>query len=255
MNHLIAPVEEKKKRQLRRLSCLDQDAGPSVPILDDVPVETIPKVDAKSSDNAQTTGSMFDEDEEEEEEEIPLIRKNSRFYRGNKGGSDIPSPALSALVSLQGLSISDFDQALKEVIPKEILSELPEDDIPTVYSEVPDGGLLFLGFVEQEATRVVSRASSTLEGSLPCKDTNPSYPTPMEVTEGPSALETAAAKNPSLEGGAGSYLAPRVLVVVIQPLWVVQAATQPPRMFRRALFPMLPWMSTSGHLQSGPMGR
>jgi hypothetical protein len=57
----------------------------------------------------------------------------------------------------------------------------------------------------QEVTRAVSRASSTLEGSLPCKDTDPSYPTPIEVAEGPSALEVATAKDPTLEGGTGSY--------------------------------------------------
>jgi hypothetical protein len=28
---------------------------------------------------------MFDEDKEEEEEEVPLIRKNSRHYRGSEG--------------------------------------------------------------------------------------------------------------------------------------------------------------------------
>jgi hypothetical protein len=43
---------------------------------------------------------MFDEDEEEEEEEIPLIHKNNQHYRGSEGGRDIPSLALSALVSL-----------------------------------------------------------------------------------------------------------------------------------------------------------
>ena len=64
---------------------------------------------------------MFDEDEEEEEEEIPLICKNSHHYRGSNEGNDIPSQALSALISLQGLSISDFDQALEEVIPEDIL--------------------------------------------------------------------------------------------------------------------------------------
>jgi hypothetical protein len=68
---------------------LDQDAGPSVPILDDVPADTIPKVDAKRSDNAQATGGMFDEDEEEEEE-VLLIRKNSRFYRGSEGVAIFP---------------------------------------------------------------------------------------------------------------------------------------------------------------------
>jgi hypothetical protein len=55
---------------------------------------------------------------------------------------------------------------------------------------------------------VVSRASSTLEGSLPCKDTDPSYPTPMEVAEGPSALEVAVVEDPAPEGGTGSYPAP-----------------------------------------------
>jgi hypothetical protein len=52
---------------------------------------------------------------------------------------------------------------------------------------------------------VVSRTSSTLEGSLPCKDTDPIYPTPMEVAEGPSASKVADAEDPAPEGGAGSY--------------------------------------------------
>jgi hypothetical protein len=197
---------------------------------------------------------MFAEDEVEEEEEIPLIRKNSWHYRGSEGSSDIPSPALSALVSLQGLSISDLDQAMEEVIPEDILSEPPEDDITAVCLEVLDGGLSLLVSAGQEVTRVVSHASLTLEGSLSCKDIDLSHPTPMEVAKGPSALEVAAAEDPASEGGAGSYPAPRVLLVVTQLLWVLQAVTQPPRMFRRALSAMLPWMSTSGRPQSGPMG-
>jgi hypothetical protein len=52
VNRPNAPIEKKKKRRLWRLSCLDQDAGPSVQILDDVPADAIPKVDAKRSDNA-----------------------------------------------------------------------------------------------------------------------------------------------------------------------------------------------------------
>ena len=44
VNHPTAPVEEKKKkRRLRRLSCLDQDACPSAPIPDDVPADAICK--------------------------------------------------------------------------------------------------------------------------------------------------------------------------------------------------------------------
>jgi hypothetical protein len=91
------------------LSCLEQDDGPST---------LFPKDNSRGCDEAQAAGGVLDEEEEEEEEEISLIRKNSRHYRG----SDIPVQALSALVSLQGLSISDFDQALEEVFCRMILS-------------------------------------------------------------------------------------------------------------------------------------
>jgi hypothetical protein len=78
-----------------------------------------------------------------------------------------------------------------------MLSEPTVDDVMAVCSEIPDAGL--------EVSRVVSRASLTLEGSLQCQDVGPSCPTRMEVTGEPSALEEAAAKNPAPEGGAGSY--------------------------------------------------
>jgi hypothetical protein len=79
-----APVEEKKKKRwLRRLSCLDQGAGPSAPVRDEVPAEILPEVDAKGCDRAQVVVCIFHEDEEEE---VPLIRKNSRHYRGSEGG-------------------------------------------------------------------------------------------------------------------------------------------------------------------------
>jgi hypothetical protein len=204
-----APVEEKrKKKRLRRLSCLDQGAGPSAPVHDEVPAEVLPEVDIKGCDHAQAAVCIFDEDEEEEEDEVPLIRKNNQHYRGSEGSSDIPSPALSALVSLQGLSISDFDQALEEVVPKDMLSEPTADDIPTICSEVPNGGLSFLDSAGQEVTRAVSHTSSTLEDSLRCQEAGLSHPTPMEATEGPSALEMATLEDLAPEGGAGSYPAP-----------------------------------------------
>jgi hypothetical protein len=119
------PVEEKnkKKRRLLRLSCLDQDAGPSAPVCDEVPVEVLPEVhpnggvhvevdpngcdrvevgpngcnrvevdpngcnraevDPNGCDRAPAVVRIFDEDKEEEE--VPLIRKNSRHYRGSRG--------------------------------------------------------------------------------------------------------------------------------------------------------------------------
>jgi hypothetical protein len=43
------PVKEKKKkRQLQRLSCLGQDAGPFVPVPDDVPIEAVPETDCNT---------------------------------------------------------------------------------------------------------------------------------------------------------------------------------------------------------------
>ena len=68
-----APVEEKKKRRLRRLSCLDQGAGPSAPVRDEVQAEVLPEVDAKGCDRAHAVVCIFDEDEEEEDE-VLLIR-------------------------------------------------------------------------------------------------------------------------------------------------------------------------------------
>jgi hypothetical protein len=47
VSHSAAPVEgkKKKKRRLRRVSCLDRDAGPSVPATEEVPVELFTRVD------------------------------------------------------------------------------------------------------------------------------------------------------------------------------------------------------------------
>jgi hypothetical protein len=50
------------------------------------------------------------------------------------------------------LSISDFDQALEEIIPEDLLSEPPEADNPTIFSEIPDDGLLPHDSTEQEIT-------------------------------------------------------------------------------------------------------
>jgi hypothetical protein len=110
-----APAEgKKKKRQLQRLSCLDQDAGPSAPVAEKVPAEVFTGVDPTGGVPAEVDPNgcdpvaakpngcnpvaaepngcnpveadpngcdptpsfvrIFDEDEEEE---VPLIRKNN----------------------------------------------------------------------------------------------------------------------------------------------------------------------------------
>jgi hypothetical protein len=47
-----------------------------------------------------------------------------------------------------------------------------------------------------------------MEGGLRCQGVGQDCPTPMEVTEGPSALEVAVAENSTPKGGAGDYPAP-----------------------------------------------
>jgi hypothetical protein len=89
--------------------------------------------DPNGCDRALVVVRIFVEDDEEEDEEIPLICKNNRHYRGSKGDSDIPSLALSALVSLQELSISDFDQALEEVVLEDMLLEPTADDMMAIF--------------------------------------------------------------------------------------------------------------------------
>jgi hypothetical protein len=61
---------------------------------------------------------------------------------------------LSALVSLQDLSITDFDHTLEDVIPEDMLSEPTDGDMMDVCFDIPDVGL--------EVSWAASRASSTL---------------------------------------------------------------------------------------------
>jgi hypothetical protein len=72
-----------------------------------------------------------------------------------------------------------------------MLSEPTAGDMKDVCNEIPDMGL--------EVSRAVSRASSTLEGSLRCQEVGQDCPTPMEVD---------VVENLAPEGGAGGYPAP-----------------------------------------------
>jgi hypothetical protein len=104
---------------------------------------------------------------------------------------------LSALVGLQELSIANFDQALEDVVPEDLLSEPTYGGMMDVCSDIPDVGL--------DLSRVASRASSTLECGLQSQEVGQCYSIPMEVTENPSALDVAAAENPVLKDGASGY--------------------------------------------------
>jgi hypothetical protein len=136
----------------------------------------------------------------EEEDEIPLIRKNSCRYTASGESSGVPSPALSALIGLQELSLANFDQALEDMIPEDLLSEPADGGAMDVRVDVLDVGL--------GSSRAASRASSTLERGLEGQEAGLDSPAPMEVTEGPSALEATAAENSAHNDGASLCPAP-----------------------------------------------
>jgi hypothetical protein len=186
------------------VSSLDRDAGPSAPAAEEVPVPEFTDADPNGCDpsDADPNGCVVrvvDEDDEEEDE-IPLIRKNSRRYVASGESSGVPSPALPALIGLQELSLANFDQTLEDVVPEDLLSEPADGGAMDVCVDVLDAGL--------GSYRAASHASSTLEHGLEGQEADLDCPAPMEVTEGPSALEVAAAENSALKDGVGAHPAP-----------------------------------------------
>jgi hypothetical protein len=167
---------------------------------------------------------------------------------------------LSALVGLQELSIANFDQAVEDMVPEDLLSEPTDGGMMDVCTDIPDVGL--------ELSRAASQASSTLECGLQSQEAGLGCSIPMEVTENPSDLEVADVENPVPKDGASDFpapegvagndparvgsascnLAPRVLPVVIRLRWAMQAVTQPSRVSERALLLIPPWMSMLGPL-------
>jgi hypothetical protein len=246
------------------VSCLNQDADPSAPAAEEVPVEIFTRADPNGCDpaDADPNGCDLDDadpngcnparadpngcavriiDEDEEEvEEITLIRKNSRCYIVSGESSDIPSSALSALVGLQELSLANFDQALEDVVPEDLLSEPTDGGMMDVCTDMPDVGL--------ELSRAASRASSTLEHDIKSQEADLDCSVPMEVAENPPALEVAAVENPIPKDGASVYPAPEG-VASNDPARVGNASYDPaPRVSEQVPLLILPWMSTSGLL-------
>jgi hypothetical protein len=215
-NQPVSPAEgqKKKKRRLRRVSSLDQDAGPSVPAVEEVLVPAFTEAETNGRDltaadpngcdpaevdpNGCTVRVVYEDDEEEDE--IPLIRKNIQHYIASGESSGVPSPALSALIGLQELSLTNFDQTLEDMVPEDLLSEPADGGAMDVCVDAPDAGL--------GSSRAASRASSTLERGLEGQEAGLDCTAPTEVTEGPSALEVAVAENSNLKDGAGAYPAP-----------------------------------------------
>jgi hypothetical protein len=99
------------------------------------------------------------------------------------------------------LSLANFDQTLEDMVPEDLLSEPADGDAMDVCADVFDAGL--------GSSRAASRASSTLELGLEGQETDLDRLAPMEVTEGPSALEAAAAENLALKDAVDTYPTPK----------------------------------------------
>jgi hypothetical protein len=218
---------------------LDRDVGTSVPDAEEVPVTEFtdvdpngctqsvanPNVSAPSvADPNECAPSVADPnggaacvanvDDEEEENEVPLTRKNSRQFIASGESSGVPSPALSALMGLQELSLANFDQTLEDMVPEDLLSEPADDGVMEVCADVLDAGLRS------------SHASSTLERDLEGREADLDRPGPMEVTEGPSALEVATAENLDPKDGVDTCPSPES-VVGDDLVWVGSASHCP----------------------------
>jgi hypothetical protein len=275
-NQLDSPADEqkKKKRRLRRVSSLDRDVGPSVPAAEEVPVPEFTDADPNGCDPsvadpngcapsaADPNGGVVcvaDENDGEEEDEVPLTRKNSRQYVASGESSGVPSPALSALIGLQVLSLANFDQTLEDMVPDDLLSKPADDGATDVCVDVLDAGL--------GSSRAAYRASSTLERGLEGQETDLDLLVPMEVTEGPSALEAATAENLVLKDGVDTYPAPEGVVGddsarvgsashgptpegIAGDDTTAQTMAQPPRVSERGLPLVLPWMFTQDLLHT-----
>jgi hypothetical protein len=187
--------------------CDPTDADPNGCDLDDVDPNGCDPTDA---DPNGCIARVFDEDEEEEDE-IPLIQKNSRRYIASGESSGVPSPTLSALVGLQELCLANFDQTLEDMVPEDLLSEPADGGMMDICADVPN--------VRLELSHAVSRASSTLDHGLKGQDAGLDSSTPMEVVEGPSALEVAVTGDSALKDGTSAYPAPEA-VVGDDPAWM-----------------------------------
>jgi hypothetical protein len=140
-----ADEQKKKRRRLRRVSSFDQDVGTSVPATEEVPATGFADADPNgctqsAADPNGGAACVANVDDEEEENEIPLTRKNNRQFIASGESSGVPSPALSALIGLQELSLANFDQTLEDMVPEDLLSEPVDDGAMEVCADVPDAG-------------------------------------------------------------------------------------------------------------------
>jgi hypothetical protein len=210
-----ADEQKKKRRRLRRVSSFDEDASTLAPAAEEVPAtgptdtgpngctQTATDPNAGALPVADPNGGaacVVAVEDEEEENEAPLTRKNSRQFVTSGESSGVPSPALSALIGLQELSLANFDQTLEDMVPEDLLLEPVDDDATEACAAMPDAGLRS------------SRASSTLEHDLEGRDADLDCSGPTEVAEGPSTLGVVTAERLDPLNNADTCPAPEDVV-------------------------------------------
>jgi hypothetical protein len=89
------------------------------------------------------------------------------------------------------------------MVQEDLLSEPADGGMMEICADVPDAGL--------ELSRAASRASSTSERGLKSQEAGLDCSVPMEVVEGPSALEVAVTEGSVVKDGASVYPAPKVV--------------------------------------------
>jgi hypothetical protein len=120
------------------------------------------------------------------------------------------------------------------MVLEDLLSEPADGGMMDACADMPDDGL--------GLSRGVSRTSSTLERIFKGRENDLDCTAPMEVVEGPSALEVAVTEGLALRMVLALTQSPRVLPEMIRLGWVARAMTQPPRVSGLVLLLTLPWM-------------
>jgi hypothetical protein len=214
-----ADEQKKKRRRLRQVPSLGRDVSTSVPDAEEVPATEFTDADPNGCPESVVdpnggAACVANVDDEEGENEVPLTQKNSRQFIASGESSGVPSPALSALIGLQELSLANFDQTLEDMVLEDLLSEPADDGVMEVCADVLDARLRS------------SRASSTLEHDLEDRETDLGRPGLMEVVEGPSALEVATTESLDPKDGVDTCPAPED-VVGDHLIWVGNASHCP----------------------------
>jgi hypothetical protein len=240
----LAKGKEKKKRRLRRVSCLNQGAGPSAPAAGEVPVPTFTKAEPNGCDptNAEPNGCDLDDADPNGCNLDDADPNGCNLDDADPNGCNLDD------ADPNGCTVYNIDEDEEEEeeiplirknsrryiasgessgIPSPALSALVglqelylanfdqtlEDMVPKdLLSEPADDGTMEVcadvPAVRLELSQAASRASSTLERGFKSQAADLDCSVPMEVVENPSALEVADTDNSVPKDGACVYLAP-----------------------------------------------